>query len=88
MKKITLVTMQLKTPGGIERFVSTLAGIFADDYEVEIVANYGRPTDTLAFPLHKNVKVTFLGPVQPKEISLKHHSQIKVAPNNPRVQTT
>lgn len=71
MKKITLVTMQLKTPGGIERFVSTLAGIFADDYEVEIVANYGRPTDMLAFPLHKNVKVTFLGPVQPKEISLK-----------------
>lgn len=71
MKKITFVTMQLKTPGGIERFVSTLAEIFADDYEVEIVANYGRSTDVLAFPLRKNIKITYLEPTQPKEISMK-----------------
>ena len=64
--------MQLKTPGGIERFISTLAEIFADEYEVEIVANYGRPTDVLAFPLPKKIKVTFLEPTQPKEVSLKN----------------
>ena len=72
MKKITFITMQLKTPGGIERFVSTLAEVFADDYEIEIVANYGRSSDTLAFPLQKNIKVTFLEPIQPKEVSLKN----------------
>jgi N-acetylglucosaminyldiphosphoundecaprenol N-acetyl-beta-D-mannosaminyltransferase len=71
MKKITLVTMQLKTPGGIERFITTLAAMFSDEYQVEIVVNYGKPTDALAFPLPKNVKLTFLSPVQPQEISMK-----------------
>ena len=71
MKKITIFTMQLKTPGGIERFVSTLSEMFSNDYAVEIVANYGKASDTLAFPLPKNVKVTFLTSNQPKEISMK-----------------
>ena len=71
MKKITLVTMQLKTPGGIERFITTLATMFSDEYQVEIVVNYGKPTDALAFPLSKNVQLTFLSPVQPQEISMK-----------------
>ena len=71
MKKITIITMQLKTPGGIERFVSTLAEMFIDDFKVEIVANYGRPEEKLAFPLNKSIKTTFLTPNQPKEISMK-----------------
>lgn len=72
MKKITIITMQLKTPGGIERFVSTLAEMFADDFEVELVANYGKDSDVLAFPLSKKVKVNFLTPDQPKEVSMKN----------------
>ena len=72
MKKITLVTMQLKTPGGIERFISTLATMFSSDNLVEIVTNYGKPTDQTAFPIPSNVKVTFLTPNQPKEVSMKN----------------
>lgn len=72
MKKITFITMQLRTPGGIERFVSTLATMFSDNYNVEIITNYGKPSTALAFPLSKNVKVTFLQPTQPKEISMKN----------------
>lgn len=71
MKRLTLVTMQLKTPGGIERFISTLAEMLSSDFEIEIVSNYGKPTDTLAFPLPKNVKLTSLTPIQPQEISMK-----------------
>lgn len=63
--------MQLKTPGGIERFVSTLANMFAEDFDVELVSNYGKKDDELAFPLEKNVKVTFLSPVQPDEVSMQ-----------------
>ena len=63
--------MQLKTPGGIERFITTLATMFSDEYQVEIVANYGKTTDTLAFPLPKNVQLTFLSPEKPQEISMK-----------------
>lgn len=71
MKHLTLVTMQLKTPGGIERLISTLAEMLSNDYQIEIVSNYGKPTDTLAFPLPKNVKLNFLTPIQPQEISMK-----------------
>lgn len=71
MKHLTLVTMQLKTPGGIERFISTLAEMLSNDYQIEIVSNYGKPTDALAFPLPKNVKLTSLTPIQPQEISMK-----------------
>ena len=72
MKKITIITMQLKTPGGIERFFSTLATILSDNYEIEIVANYGKPSDTLAFPIPDKVKITYLSPNQPAEISMKN----------------
>lgn len=71
MKKITIITMQLKTPGGIERFVTTLANMFVQDFEVEIVSNYGKKEDVLAFPLHPKVKTTFLSSKQPAEISMK-----------------
>ena len=64
--------MQLKTPGGIERFVSTLATMLANDFTIEIVANYGKKSDQLAFPLPENVKITFLTPIQPQEISMKN----------------
>ena len=64
--------MQLHTPGGIERFISTLATMLSNDFEVEIIANYGRTKDTLAFPLPSNLKLTFLTPDQPEEISMKY----------------
>ena len=64
--------MQLKTPGGIERFISTLATMFSEDYQIEIIANYGKLSNQLAFPLPKNIKLTFLTPIQPKEISMKN----------------
>lgn len=64
--------MQLKTPGGIERFVSTLATMLTNDFTIEIIANYGKKSDQLAFPLPKNVKVTFLSPTQPQEVSMKN----------------
>lgn len=70
-EKITIITMQLKTPGGIERFVSTIATMFSADKEVEIVANYGSYNDPLTFPIPKNIKITFLTKNKPKEISLK-----------------
>lgn len=63
--------MQLKSSGGIERFVSTLASALSVENEVEIVANYGRPSDAPFFKLPKNVSVKYLYPTQPKEISLR-----------------
>lgn len=72
MKKITIITMQLKTPGGIERFVSTIATMFSKNYDVEIIANYGKPSDQIAFDVPKKVKITYLTPIQPAEISLKN----------------
>ena len=72
MKKVTIITMQLKTPGGIERFVTTLANMFAQDFEVELVSNYGKVGDKLAFPVNPKVKTTFLTPVQPAEVSMKN----------------
>ncbi len=71
MKRITIITMQLHTPGGIERFISTLSSLLNEDYEVRIIANYGSKDKSLAFPLPKNVKTTFLTPIQPEEISMK-----------------
>jgi N-acetylglucosaminyldiphosphoundecaprenol N-acetyl-beta-D-mannosaminyltransferase len=72
MKRITIITMQLHTPGGIERFVSTLATMFSKDYEVKIIANYGKPNESLAFNLPKNVRISFLSPTKPEEISMKN----------------
>ena len=72
MKKVTIITMQLKTPGGIERFVTTLANMFASDFEVELVSNYGKAGDKLAFPVNPKVKTTLLTPVQPAEVSMKN----------------
>ena len=71
MKRVTIFTMQLHTPGGIERFVSTLANMLSHNYEVELVANYGSYEASLAFPLDDRVKLTFLTPTQPAEVSMK-----------------
>lgn len=71
MKKITIITMQLHTPGGIERFVSTLATMFSKNYEVEIITNYGKPSESLAFSVPKNIHITFLSPNKPDEVSMK-----------------
>ena len=89
MKRLTLVTMQLKTPGGIERFISTLATMFANDFKVEIVVNYGKPSEPLAFPLPKNVKLTFLTPKKPKIRYLKTISPpLTLITLSPTVPTT
>lgn len=64
--------MQLKKTGGIERYISTLAEMLSKHYEVEIICNYGKLSNKLAFPLPKNVKVTFLTTNQPAEISMKN----------------
>lgn len=72
MKKITIITMQLKTPGGIERFVSTIATMFAKNYNVEIIANYGKSSNPTTFKIPSNIKITYLTPNQPAEISLKN----------------
>lgn len=71
MKKITIFTMQMKTPGGIERLVATLAKMWSREYEVEVVANYGSARDKLAFSLPEKVKVTYLSRYQPAEVSMK-----------------
>ena len=71
MPRVTIITMQLHTPGGIERFISTLASMLSKDYQVEIIANYGHPSDSPAFSIPDHVKLTFLTPKQPAEISLK-----------------
>lgn len=63
--------MQLRKFGGIERFVTTLAEMFHDDYDVTIVANYGKESDTLAFEMPKNIRINYLLPILPKEVSLK-----------------
>ena len=57
--------MQLKTPGGIERFITTLASMLSNDYSIEIVVNYGKNSDQLAFSLPNDIKTTFLSSVQP-----------------------
>ena len=45
--------------------------MLSKNYSVEIVVNYGKPSDHLAFPLDKDIKLTFLSPLKPTEISLK-----------------
>lgn len=72
MKKITIITMQLKKFGGIERFVATLSNILTDDYKVEIISNYGVDGETTAFGIDPRVKIKYLTPILPKEISLKN----------------
>ncbi|MCL1839708.1 glycosyltransferase [Candidatus Saccharibacteria bacterium] len=69
-KKITIVTMTTGF-GGIERFVATLSGMFAEDYEVEIIATYGKKGKE-AFVYPKNVKVRHLVANVPEMISAKN----------------
>lgn len=71
MKKIVFITKQLKKFGGIERFITTLANGLSKNYEVTIVANYGKEVEKLAFKLGSRVRVVFLSPATPEEVSLK-----------------
>lgn len=64
--------MQLKSPGGIERFVSTLALMFYKGFEVEIIVNYGKNNESLSFNLPEGIKLTFLSSKQPEEVSMKN----------------
>ncbi len=71
MKQVTIFTMQLKKFGGIERFVVTIANMLSAEFEVTIVANYGKATDKLAFELSDNIKIIYLSPALPREVSMK-----------------
>ena len=67
MKKITIITRQVKKVGGIEKFIATLSKVLS----VELVVNYGKPSEKPAFELSSKIEVKYLSPIEPDEISLK-----------------
>ena len=69
MKKITIVTVY-PFYGGIERFVTTLANMLAEDNEVSVICLYGRKGEW-KFPLGKSIKIEYLIKNAPEMISLK-----------------
>ena len=58
MKKIRIIALHLAF-GGIEKAICSMANLFAERYEVEILSVYNMP-DSPAFPLDTRVKVTTL----------------------------
>ena len=58
MKKVYIIALHLAF-GGIEKAVCSMANLFADKYDVRIVAVYNMP-DSPAFPLDERVKVCYL----------------------------
>ncbi|MBQ7692099.1 MAG: glycosyltransferase [Oscillospiraceae bacterium] len=58
MKKIRIIALHLAF-GGIEKAICSMANLFAERYEVEILSVYHMP-DSPAFPLDDRVKVTWL----------------------------
>lgn len=56
--KITLLALHLGF-GGIEKYITTIANILCDKYEVEIISTY-KTTQKPAFYLSPKVKVTYL----------------------------
>ena len=58
MKKIRIIALHLAF-GGIEKAICSMANLFAERYEVEILSVYNMP-DSPAFPLDARVKVTTL----------------------------
>ena len=58
MKKIRIIALHLAF-GGIEKAICSMANLFAERYEVEILSVYDMP-DSPAFPLDARVKVTTL----------------------------
>lgn len=58
MKKVRIIALHLAF-GGIEKAICSMANLFADRYEVEILSVYHMP-DSPAFPLDNRVKVRWL----------------------------
>ncbi len=58
MKKIRIIALHLAF-GGIEKAICSMANLFAERYEVEILSVYHMP-DSPAFPLDERVKVRWL----------------------------
>ena len=58
MKKLRIIALHLAF-GGIEKAICSMANLFAERYEVEILSVYHMP-DSPAFPLDERVKVTWL----------------------------
>ncbi|MBR1565627.1 MAG: glycosyltransferase [Oscillospiraceae bacterium] len=58
MKKVRIIALHLAF-GGIEKAICSMANLFAERYEVEILSVYHMP-DSPAFPLDERVKVTWL----------------------------
>ena len=58
MKKLRIIALHLAF-GGIEKAICSMANLFAERYEVEILSVYHMP-DSPAFPLDQRVKVTWL----------------------------
>lgn len=58
MKKIHIIALHLAF-GGIEKSICSIANLFAERYEVEIISVYNMP-DSPAFPLDERVRVRYL----------------------------
>ena len=58
MKKVRIIALHLAF-GGIEKAICSMANLFAERYEVEILSVYHMP-DSPAFPVDERVKVTWL----------------------------
>ena len=58
MKKVYIIALHLAF-GGIEKAISSMANIFCDEYEVEIISLYNMP-DSPAFPIDERVKIRYL----------------------------
>ena len=58
MKKIYIFALHLAF-GGIEKAIISMANVFSDKYDVEIISVYNMP-ESPAFPLNEKVKVRYL----------------------------
>ena len=58
MKKIRIIALHLAF-GGIEKAICSMANLFAERYEVEILSVYHMP-DSPAFPLDERIKIRWL----------------------------
>ncbi len=58
MKKVYILALHLAF-GGIEKAIISMANVFCERYDVEIISVYNMP-DSPAFPLDKRVKVRYL----------------------------
>lgn len=58
MKKITILSLHLGV-GGIEKYISNLASMLENDYEIELIITY-KLKETPAFPFSNKVNITYL----------------------------